>query len=152
MFVQFTETPAAPVVEKPVVVKPHEMLGITEESYNALVAVRNDLESGWIKKARLDGHLRPGFNMNYWKKGVQLFPPAVRGCGTCMCIGGYIEEKLGHDLHEHEYVAMDCLFYPRTLIRGDWSSIKPREAVKAIDNFIATGNPHWETAVSRMAF
>lgn len=147
MFVQFVETPAPVVAEK----QPHERLGISLGAYNALLLVRDNLDSGRMKKALLRGYYRGGFDMSSWNASVVGFPRVFGRCNSCMCIGGSIEHILGRAMSGPDRGAMDELFYPYILGKQNWRAITPAEAVKAIDNYVGTGNPSWEAVAPHLS-
>lgn len=70
-------------------------------------------------------------------------------CGTIACIGGWaylIAHGFTATYEADDYVIsmnMDYplygLFYPS----GDWGLINTKMAIKAIDNFLTTGDPKW---------
>lgn len=109
----------------------HERLKITADEYLRLMAVREALSDGKLQHTRAK-YFRPkaGFSMDHWDDDGKF-------CGTCACIGGWMGLK-EHD----ESDALIPLFYP-ALPRPIWKEITPAQAVRAIDNFIATGEPDW---------
>jgi hypothetical protein len=114
-----------------------------------------------------------GFDMDVCAKryddGITLGHSDHRShCGTVACIGGWIwllnkEEPLDNgeyapDAHERatEFVSepdpddpdkLYHLFYPKEV--ANWSDIAPKEAAAAIRNYIADGDPQWESVVDR---
>lgn len=71
------------------------------------------------------------------------------GCGTVACIGGWMAPELGINVERdiEAYVnnggldgKLTDLFFPDI----DWENITPHEAVDAIDNFLASGDPDWK--------
>jgi hypothetical protein len=106
-----------------------------------------------------------GFNMN-----VAHDEGSEGSCGTTACIGGWMFAAMRRDrvapcVTAHHYVANLCspalvpLFYPfcdqkrRDIPDEDGKSydfdyelIPPEFALKAMDNFLATGNPNWPEA------
>jgi hypothetical protein len=87
-------------------------------------------------------------------------------CGTVACIGGWIwllnkeqptdNGEYTKDAHERatdfvssfhptEHEDLYDLFYPKNVTH--WSSISPKEAAKAIRNYITVGNPNWDEVV-----
>lgn len=138
MYARFIETPS--VQERRVSVPPHTRLGISLPTYLALIETRNELDTKKLKKARYVGRIvfRGGFDMSTWNsKGFSLGM-----CDTCKCIGGSIQLKIGDLLGIRDKNAMYDLFYP-DIQRRLWSRITPDQAVRAIDNWIANGDPDW---------
>ena len=87
-------------------------------------------------------------------------------CGTVACIGGWIwllnkeqptdngeYTKYAHerasDFVNSTYPAetgeLYDLFYPKNVMR--WSNISPKEAAKAIRNYLTVGSPNWKEVV-----
>lgn len=111
-------------------------LGLTEAELAALIEVRNDLATGRIKA--------PNFCMS---------SACYReGCGTVACIGGWMGLKLGMDERKaRDFVdnpRLEKLFYPYGIM--SWGQITPSQAVRAIDNFLATGDPNWSQACQEL--
>ena len=84
----------------------------------------------------------------------------VHQCGTVACIGGHVFlMHLGYDITQpmivstsHAYAAsrfvdgqtskkLQKLFYPPFEV--DWNNITPKEAAKAIRNYLKNGDPKW---------
>lgn len=134
-----------------------KFLGITLQELGALLGVRELLKARKLvylpnpqKGAKLkevnDG--AQGFNMT---GAADCVRSRGHDCGTAYCIGGAMA-FLMKDSPAH-YVAnvngkLKPLFYPNF---GDhlhpWANITAKQAVKAIDNFLAYGNPRWDTVV-----
>lgn len=131
-----------------------EELGITQQEYEALLAVRDGLASGALVH-ELDYSSCPGarrFNMETTGK----YSP---DCGTVACIGGWMYAAMhNNEITESDfgrlspaverqanYVSssspMGRLFYPP--VTYDYHTITTEQAVKAIDNFVEHGDPHW---------
>lgn len=71
-------------------------------------------------------------------------------CGSIGCIGGYMGNILGDGslvCHQEPGDAFYELFYPYGV--KDWNKITPQHAIKAIDNFLATGKPIWNKVVPK---
>jgi hypothetical protein len=87
-------------------------------------------------------------------------------CGTAFCIGGFIQLEIMGKLKSavkpirlsakqadsiDDFVnskltgfsILQYLFYP-TIPEDDWDKIETEDAVKAIDNYLTTGDPRWE--------
>lgn len=92
-------------------------------------------------------------------------------CGAVACIGGWMKihmlgvkpnPKTGlYDVGEYirqaaDYVydvedsgkPIERLFFPKAINNSTWSNIKPKQAKRAIGNFLMTGFPKWRDAVS----
>jgi len=130
----------------------HERRKITFQEYAALLATRAMLVNAtlaWTNSPRpVPGcHL---FNMH--TKG------GATHCGTVGCIGGTMAMVMGKDPSDYvfDHVGEDLgwrlradtcskslsnLFYP---VGDEWDWIKPKVAVKAIDNWLRTGKPGWK--------
>lgn len=86
-------------------------------------------------------------------------PLDMADCGTVGCIGGHmalimgkdggdyvnvhndvVPTEIGYDAVGHSHALHDLFFPPRNLV---WSSITPKHAIKAIDNWLRTGRPMW---------
>lgn len=131
--------------------KTHAELGISLGAYNALFEVKHMLASGKIPH----GHHCPQsprakrFNMAYWR---------VENCGTIGCIGGYTEWVLGRELSEDDADVLNALFYPGTfaapvnaygpLAVAILDDVTVEQAVQAMDNFLMTGDPKWESMLT----
>ena len=120
---------------------------MTEEERLALIDVRDKLANGTYVYAPnvLDGIVPAplSFNMN------KIFYKT--DCGSAACIGGWMADALlnrATPAAAREYVEnggetgdLYELFYPEDL--EAWDEILPADAVKAIDNMLAHGNPRW---------
>lgn len=132
--------------------KTASQLGISQTEYEALVKVRDGLAAGLLVHKVLDypneqiyvrhcptEDVIGYFNMNY----------EGQGCGTVACIGGWMAASMGID--QQDYVqstggSLRGLFYPPMmddLEHADYEDITAEMAVKAIDNYLRTGNPFW---------
>lgn len=118
-------------------------LGLSERELEALLWVREELDSGSLKYNRQYIACR-GFNMN----GFNLRETENRNCNTTHCIGGWMAirlklrgEQAGELFHRGK---LHQLFFPTTD-----AEISTRAAVLAIDHFLDTGRPAWHTAVKR---
>lgn len=131
---------------------PKPSLSKKEEA--ALRAVRDMLAGGLIEH-------EPSPDIS-WRDGpVQAFVMTMKRlfnmgetagateCGSVACIGGWMGAMMGMDHEESAEFVMryedrgkfKTLFYPPAIY--DYALIKPTHAVKAIDNFLANGNPRW---------
>lgn len=131
----------------------HEKLGISFAELGALLAVRTMLATGVLTDAKgrsLPDESEHGFNMN---QACQ-----TDGCGSIGCIGGTMGQimQAGNPARyvkqqDYDHTPLGPLFFPR-FTKGkrtgqdlpSWDEIKPREAIRAIDSFLATGKPHWQ--------
>lgn len=125
--------------------EPHQRLGMSFAEYGALLGTRALLASGqmqhttaiWPTKTS-PAHL---FNM-----GVVC--NKNEHCGSVQCIGGTMALILRMDectmanFVQDENPVFGELFFPPQGYQ--WATIVPKQAIKAIDNFLATGEPQWE--------
>ena len=119
----------------------HERLGLTKEVLDALLWVRDALDSGKLRHERDGGD----FNMRHWLR-------VCSDCGTACCIGGWIEIHTETEFSHHsDTERLQDLFFPGYASDDtyDLRVITPQQAVRAIDNFIATGDPNWRLATQR---
>lgn len=131
-----------------------EQLGISENEYEALLWVRNELATGRLKhmetsyegvygsgiygsgislKGLSPSSRKQGFNMSEWR------------CGTTCCIGGWMEYRMDHRIDE-EIMPDNLLnvFYPDIgACVSFYDAITPAQAVAAIDNYFKHGEPRW---------
>ncbi len=121
--------------------KDHTELGISFAELGALYGVRAMLVAGVLRTTlKPDTHV---FDMECtWKPNGE--------CGSIACIGGTMALIMGYNraacaayVGGQENPNLELLFYPDE--SRDWDWITPKIAVKAIDNFLATGLPKWET-------
>jgi len=138
-------------------------LGITEQEYDLLPVIRDKLLDGSLvhsSKAK-DSNKYDVFNMSITSKRYS--------CGTVGCIGGWLwilmnaesiekDEKDGHfhltdeqmglvdDYVESNGGNMKELFYPPGVF--SYKAITPAQAAKAIDNYLETGDPDWESMLT----
>ena len=125
-------------------------LGLTEPEYCALVKVRAALADGSITDNQ--------FNMSDW------WEPGEKQCDSIGCIGGWANTfgRADHINMDYTYCRINArsaeerrepesnpeeLFYPPY---RDWNKIKPRHAIKAIDNFLMTGEPKWQEVMEQV--
>jgi len=150
---------------------PPEALGLPKRTYDALLQVASDLETGKLVHVPLRQmkHLKATaarlFNMSVWQENVP-------GCGTACCIGGWLEIYLGGPMLAHHRFApprspprssafdgvsietkdtLWSLFYPdlnslRGKGREEYDLITPREAASCIRNYLKTGDVDWVAA------
>lgn len=111
-------------------------LNVTQEMYDALRKVLENLESGKLKHT---SDWRPtekyGFNMNV------IF---VEGhCGTAGCILGWASHYTGKDhcLLEFENKGLHGLFYPDCIL--DYVNMSTQDAAYALRKFLETGVISW---------
>ena len=139
--------------------KTAEQLGLEEKHYCALVKALVELESGRIKhlpdpdtRAPLDydAETVSRFNMNIWRSSNST-------CGTICCIGGTAELVGGlrtltlSDLADSRARAgnpgLHDLFYPYETGLDEWDSITPKQATRALRNYLTCGQPKWKKAM-----
>jgi hypothetical protein len=117
-----------------------EKLGITEEQKCALVKVMVALGDGTITEQE--------FYMPVWKeRGYLVGDRSRHHCKTVACIGGWAE-TLGkvNMRHTGGGQGMDDLFHPPGV---EWRAIGAVEAIRAIQNYLRTGDPDWRGAMKR---
>lgn len=128
-------------------------LGIERKEFNALGRVRDGLrENRYIHVPSPESRLKPlakgGFNMSE--------PCEAYQCGTVSCIGGCVALEMKMNAGDarayvcsksHDTSALNKLYYPEAL--EDWPAITPKQAARAIDNFLNTGDPQWARIASR---
>lgn len=104
-------------------------LNIHPKEYKALLKVRNKLCDGSIKPELFD----------------MCDFDSSKSCGTAHCIGGWV--RIYYKNINYNKDETFSLFYPR---EADipWYKITTCHAVKAIDNFLETGDPNWGDALT----
>jgi hypothetical protein len=127
-------------------VKPWTFLKIKEPEYRALVTVRELLATGRMKHLDIPdagGYLLDDNYVGGNVKEIGAFNMKLWNCGTAQCIGGACELLMGKHVEEHVFsVSLYPLFYPWQV--RDWNDITADKAVRAIDNFLMTGEPKWD--------
>lgn len=134
----------------------HEKLGITFPQLGVLLGTRELLKMGALTYSTADRrHAENGehlFNMNI----------ALRNnseCGSVGCIGGTMAMLMGMNslngikfVHSHDIPGdrLKELFFPKGV--HDYSCITPALAVKAINNFLKTGNPSWRKVLPKQMY
>ena len=121
---------------------------MTEEERLALINVRDKLANGTYVYApnALEGIVPAPLSFNMGKIFYK------NDCGSVACIGGWMAGALLNRATPaaaaREYVEnggetgdLYELFYPEGL--ENWDEILPADAVKAIDNMLAHGDPRW---------
>lgn len=143
--------------------KTADELHITQAEKDGLVWVRDGLRAGKFKHIDEDKGEYPlgqnGFNMSIASKSYE--------CGTVGCIGGwvwvhmnierlmqdggvwYLSSADNHDADTYLYQkGPDChlhhLYFPPG---SNYDAITPLEAAQAIDNYLNTGDPDWESVI-----
>lgn len=143
-----------------------QALLITTAEYDALVEVRDRLANGdFVHDPNLALASPNGFNMNV--------PEDTSECGTSCCIGGWMHHvmmrdrtapcvQLGEYVNKRRSRTLTPLFFPfvdpndhSQHVTDDygafydfpWDQIDTGPAVKAIDNFLSTGDPDWPAAL-----
>jgi len=128
-------------------------LGITQKERLALTLFLEGLKDGRF------GHERYGTNpyeerdYNTPMIGFDMgIASSTYHCHTVRCIGGWMGTIMGFDLENgvHDYVfnthskALDKLFFPT---KEQMDKINQADAVRAIENFLTIGKPHWDAVV-----
>jgi hypothetical protein len=128
----------------------HEIRGITLQEYGALLGTRALLATQALVPADDAFDAVPHKHLFRMDKTMHVNDK----CGTLGCIGGHMGLIMGYECHGyllgsvHHYVVhgksrnMEALFFPKGI--DDTSPITPNQAVQAIDNWIATGDPRWK--------
>ncbi len=129
-------------------IKNHSKLGLSFAEFGALLGTRTMLANNAVVDAKgvhETDEKTHKFNMSV--------PCNARRCGSVACIGGTMAQIMGMDaidassyVYEREpgtakETPISRLFYPPE--KYDFDKITPAHAVKAIDNFLATGKPNW---------
>lgn len=110
-----------------------EQLGIREDEREALIAVRNDLASGRIRKSAFD-----------------MSTTGEMSCGTVACIGGHMGMRLGifgRQLTDFvgNHLPLKHLFYPYNNVHSGQTRA---QAVRAIDAWLTgAGDRCWHIAL-----
>ncbi|MHC2552415.1 hypothetical protein [Bradyrhizobium elkanii] len=136
-------------------------LGIRDAELKAALEIRDLFAKGVFQHDRdLSVDKPDGFNMNTVSDETE--------CGTTCCIGGWMFHAMERDrtapcATAGEYVQkahstrLYPLFYPLQDMRRQWMidtdghaydgpeyiDIAPSQALEAMDNFLATGDPNW---------
>ena len=124
-----------------------KQLGLETPEYEALKKTLDMLESDGISHSYLgppnekDGLV---FNMAAWHNSY--------GCGSVCCIGGTAEmvgqlERYSLDTKAKNNRQLRELFYPLNQ-SIDFGKITTEQAAAALRNYLITGKPNWECALS----
>lgn len=148
---------------KPTAQVVHDKRKITFAELGALLGTRTMIANNLIVHVpdpdnmaeQLDGRM---------EEGEHLFTMEItcksEGCGSIGCIAGTMALIMGigvpatyvsKHFHDPEFNTRPIakLFYPPQ--RYDYSKITPKQAVKAIDNFLEYGNPKWASILGKKA-
>ena len=126
-------------------------LGISQSEHTAMLEVREQFASGVFRHdPEADADKPNGFNMDYAR---------ATDCGTTCCIGGWMWMAMNRDrttdyasagsyVNSQRKRRLGFLFYPEFESDSEMhlSDITPGAALKAIDSFLATGDPDWISA------
>jgi hypothetical protein len=129
----------------------HEKRGITFPEYGALLGTRAMLAAGTLEHGKAC-HTVPLPHEHQFDMNKSCF---AYGCGTVSCIGGTMALIMGMSPSTaRSYVSNSSetlrdLFYPQDLHSTKWHRITPRQAVKAIDNWLRTGKPMWKNVLHK---
>lgn len=135
-----------------------ERLNITERELKALMDTRNDLATEKLKYISND-EFYDDRTLKFRGRRFNMGVAAQRkDCGTACCIGGSMALRMRMSVRDADsYVGdysvpswaspkgLQALFFPPQHI--DYDRITPAQAVKAIDNFIETGDPKWNAVL-----
>lgn len=127
---------------------------LTKKERAALTAVRDLLDGGLLEYQRdVSGFSRWSLDAVYRIRRFFNMSVAIgeADCGTVGCIGGWMAANMGLTPSQAQaYVygfegrgKFNELFFPSVDNDTSYAKITPRQAVKAIDNFLKTGNPRW---------
>ncbi len=130
----------------------HEKLGISFRELGALLGTRELLRRGLLEVDRKYAGFEPNKHKFNMRCGM------VEGdCGTVGCIGGtmyllmnnkanfarpYYYDPMGYV--DSVKGALHELFYPPFIARDDGRTATVRQAIKAIDNYLAGSKKPWE--------
>lgn len=134
---------------------PHEKLGLSFAEFGALLGTREMLKSGALTFAK--GQSCPVAGKHLFNMSVAS---ETRECGSVGCIGGTMGQIMGMEPYMAEqfvYKQMrgepdarpkltKLFFGPEKL---DLETVTVKQAIKAIDNFIKTGDPKWAKVVRK---
>jgi hypothetical protein len=143
-----------------------KQLGLTKESYNALIWTRQQLAKEALKPIDLNERVSRGNRFDMETQVWAITRPDREGiknynCGTVACIGGWMAiHALGYKprasgtyiLKDKQYIKastlmerwatqntqLNTLFYN---FRGNWADLT--FVVWVIDNYLTTGRVHW---------
>lgn len=141
----------------------HERRKVTFAELGAMYGTRAMLAAHDLVKAKYTRERWSGDSVCLVQAHVHQFdmatPLDMADCGTVGCIGGHMALIMGtngveyvnfhncmapgedgYDAIGHSHALHDLFFPPRDLV---WSSITPKHAIKAIDNWLRTGRPGW---------
>lgn len=132
----------------------HEKRGVTFQELGALLAVREMLKQGLLEHSLERQQLDKIKNKHVFSMGNS--GECNTSCGSIGCIGGYMSMIMHPDITGNLYVrnyrshSLNLLFFPPNEVAGwDWEKITPKQAIKAIDNWLATGKPQWEKVIPK---
>lgn len=134
-------------------IKNHSKLGLSFAEFGALLGTRTMLANNAVVDA--NGVEQADEKTHKLNMGI---PCNIRGCGSVACIGGTMGQIMGMSADEaSSYVyqrdpedskePIAHLFYPPQ--KYDFGKITPAQAIKAIDNFLATGKPNWDKVLPK---
>jgi hypothetical protein len=126
----------------------HEKRGISFAELGALLGVRTLLANGLLAHVPYRNHGRSGHRFN-----MAVACSTNDQCGSVQCIGGAMGVIMGYDKDgavryvENASGGLSKLFFPPQDYR--YVAIEPKQAIKAIDNFLKVGKPLWEKVLRR---
>ncbi len=134
-------------------IKNHSKLGLSFAEFGALLGTRTMLANNAVVDAK--GEYEPDDKKHAFNMGV---PCRVEGCGSIACIGGTMAQVMGMDADaadqyvrdhdpEENTAPISRLFFPPS--QYEYDKITTKQAVKAIDNFLATGKPLWDKVLPK---
>ena len=132
---------------------PHHKLGISFAEYGALLGTREMLKNGDLVFAK--GRDFPLPNIHLFNMSVGMTANAE--CGSVGCIGGTMGQIMSKDAQE----AMDYVYEKDTSgevlrnlfymdgFRYKMSTATPKQAIKAIDNFLSGSKTPWKGVLTK---
>jgi len=144
--------------------KTPEELGITEEEFKNLLIVKSLLDSERLTYYYEETDSPFRFNMNTTSSGDEY------ECGSVACIGGWVSffmqgnkftkesiMKIDHVIADNYVLksrstSLERLYFPELKNNTEdadfYQAITPGEASQAIQNFLETGDPDWDSILN----
>lgn len=142
----------------------HEKRKIRFVELGALLGVREMLRTGVLA---FDGEKECEASVHKFHMGTS---GEQYSCGTVGCIGGNMAMLMGIKPHNYgtyvdeRYARDNLVDYNGNMIRSpslaplfypplglNWDKIGPKQAIKAIDNWLKTGKPKWNAVLGKRA-
>lgn len=126
---------------------PASELGCTSVEREAAIEVLHQLESGQIRSMSGTEFVLatmfdkdPKGDVLYMSQWCNVDRTRDSPCGTCCCLGGWIEIMLGRAMHENMSSNWHDVFYPA---HWDDENISTKIAAKALRAKLETGKADW---------